>query len=269
MQMDIVDLRQFYATPLGAMARRSVQLALTSIWRPLTSERLVGLGYATPWLDAFRADAERTLALMPARQGAVHWPFGEDCATALVFDEDLPLADASIDRMLLVHALEHFENVDEALSEIWRVLAPGGKLMIVVPNRRGVWARMEHTPYGSGRPWSGGQLSRLLRSHMFTPTTWCDALHFPPSSRKITARFAPAFERFGRRFVPAFAGVLVVEATKQVYQGLPVRQRQSRRVFVPVLAPQGASRTGATTTGASKRQVTAKKSDISKRGTLL
>ncbi|EFL88001.1 class I SAM-dependent methyltransferase [Ahrensia sp. R2A130] len=265
MQMDIVDLRQFYATPLGAMARRSVQLALTSLWKPLTSERLVGLGYATPWLDAFRADAERTLALMPARQGAVHWPFGEDCATALVFDEDLPLADASIDRMLLVHALEHFENVDEALSEIWRVLAPGGKLIIVVPNRRGVWARMEHTPYGSGRPWSGGQLSKLLRSHMFTPTSWSDALHFPPSSKKLASRFAPTMERFGRRFVPAFAGVLVVEATKQVYQGLPVRQRQSRRVFVPVLAPQGASSTGSNTNRTGRDTPSAKNAGVSKR----
>ena len=51
-----------------------------------------------------------------------------------------------------------------------------------------------------------------------------------------------AFERLGRRFTPAFAGVVVVEATKQLYQGLPVRQRQSRRVFVPVLAPQSAGK---------------------------
>jgi hypothetical protein len=30
-----------------------------------------------------------------------------------------------------------------------------------------------------------------------------------------------------------------VEAQKRLYQGLPVTQRASRRVFVPVLAPQG------------------------------
>ena len=44
-------------------------------------------------------------------------------------------------------------------------------------------------------------------------------------------------ERAGRRFWPLFSGVLVVEAQKRVYQGLPVAQRASRRVFVPVLAP--------------------------------
>ncbi|MDD9911302.1 MAG: methyltransferase domain-containing protein [Ahrensia sp.] len=242
MQMDIVDLRQFYATPLGKLAQRSIQQALQAVWRPMSNERLVGLGYATPWLDAFRSDTERTLAFMPARQGAVGWPYGEPGASALVFDEELPLPDASIDRMLMVHALEHSEDAGEVLNDAWRVLAPGGKLVIVAPNRRGVWARMEHTPFGSGKPYSGGQLSRLLRENTFTPTAWADALHFPPSESKFLRGFAPTFERFGRRFAPVFAGVVVVEATKQVYQGLPVRQRQSRRVFVPVLAPQGAGK---------------------------
>ena len=244
MHMDIVDLRQFYATPLGGLASQSIGAALSAVWKPMTDERLVGFGYANPFLDRFRGDCERAISFMPAAQGAVPWPHAEPCASALVFEEDLPLPDASIDRMLLVHALEHFENANEALTEIWRVLSPGGKLMIVAPNRRGVWARMEHSPFGAGRPYSGGQLSRLLRDNMFTPTAWSDALHFPPSNRKFALKFAPAIERLGRRFTPAFAGVVVVEATKQVYQGLPVKQRQSRRIFVPVLAPQGAGRSG-------------------------
>ena len=241
MHMDIVDLRQFYATPLGSMAEQSVAASLATLWKPLSDERLIGLGFTTPYLDRFAPDAERAMALMPAAQGANHWPAARPNATALVFEEDLPLADSSVDRILLVHALEHFENADETMAELWRVLAPNGRLVIVVPNRRGVWARMEHSPFGAGKPYSGGQLSRLLRANMFTPTAWNDALHFPPSSRKLMQRTAPFWERFGRRFAPAFAGVLVVEATKQMYQGLPVKQRKSKRVFVPVLAPQGAA----------------------------
>jgi SAM-dependent methyltransferase len=244
MNMDIVDLRQFYGTLLGGAARRSIEQALSAVWKPMSQERLVGFGYATPYLERFKADTERTIALMPARQGAVHWPFGEPCATSLVFEEDLPLPDSSIDRMVMVHGLEHCENASETLHEVWRVLAPGGKLIIVVPNRRGVWARVEHTPFGAGRPYTGGQLSRLLRDNMFTPTAWSDALHFPPSGKGMVMKFANSLEKFGRRFTPAFAGVVVVEATKQVYQGLPVRQRKSKRVFVPVLAPQGVSNAG-------------------------
>ncbi len=240
--MDIVDLRQFYATPMGKHAYRCIGQALSAIWRPLSDERLVGLGYATPYLDKFKADSERAIAFMPARQGAVHWPMGSPCSTALVFDEDLPLADASVDRLLMVHALEHCENAGETLTEIWRVLSPGGKLIIVVPNRRGVWARVEQTPFGSGYPYTGGQLTQLLRENMFTPTAWSDALHFPPSNNRFVLRGVNAMERLGRRFMPALSGVVVVEATKQVYQGLPVRQRQSRRIFVPVLAPQNATK---------------------------
>ena len=242
MQMDIVDLRQFYATPLGELSYRSIQQAVTAVWKPMTNERLVGLGYVTPWLDKFRTDTERTIALMPARQGAVNWPPSEPGSAALVFDEELPLPDSSIDRLLMIHALEHSEDADEVLHDIWRVLAPGGKLIVVVPNRRGVWARMEHTPFGAGKPYSGGQLSRLLRENMFTPTAWSDALHFPPTNRRFIQRFGNTFERFGRRFTPVFAGAIAVEATKLVYQGLPVRKRQSRRVFVPVLAPQSAQK---------------------------
>lgn len=242
MNSDIVDLRSFYSTPLGRLAEQSITMALSSVWANVPNERLVGLGYALPWLDRFGSDAERVFAFMPATQGAVVWPSQGPSATALVFDEELPLVDSSIDRMLLVHSLEHAESPRETLKEIWRVLSPAGRVVIVVPNRRGVWARFEHTPFGTGRPFSSGQLNELLREANFTVASWSDALHFPPSRRKWMMRFHHLFERAGRSFWPIFSGVIVVEAQKRVYQGVPVAQRASRRVFVPVLSPSGATR---------------------------
>ncbi len=239
MSADIVDLREFYHSPLGLVAEQSVTMALSSLWARLPEERLVGLGYAVPYLDRFRADTERTFAFMPAGQGAVNWPPGERSSTALVFDEELPLPDSSVDRVLMVHSLEFAENPRESLKEIWRVLAPGGRLVIVVPNRRGVWARMEHTPFGSGRPYSRGQLTALLREANFTPGASSEALFFPPSRIRTLLKLRHVFDRLGRRFWPVFSGVLVIEAQKRLYQGLPVAARASRRVFVPVLAPQG------------------------------
>lgn len=243
MHADIVELRAFYATLTGKLAERSVSEALALVWPKLAGERLAGLGYALPWLDRFGADAERTFAFMPAKQGAVKWPADGPSATALVFEEDLPLPDSSIDRLLIVHALEYAENPRETLMEAWRVLAPGGRLVIVAPNRRGLWSRVDNTPYGAGRPYSRGQLTGLLREANFTPSAFAEALFFPPTKRRWMLKFWKLFETTGRRFWPVFSGVIVVEAEKRLYQGLPVAARASRRVFVPVFAPQGASLT--------------------------
>ncbi|MGU3401395.1 methyltransferase domain-containing protein [Brucellaceae bacterium D45D] len=239
MHPDIIELRSFYETTLGHVSERAIRMALSALWERVAGERLVGMGYSLPYLDRFSTDTERTFAFMPAGQGAVAWPSAEKAATALVFDEELPLPDSSIDRILMAHALEYAENAPETLKEAWRVLAPNGRLVIVVPNRRGVWARFEHTPFGSGRPYSRGQLTSLLREANFTVNAVSDALHFPPATRRWMLRPSLALESMGRRLWPAFAGVLIVEAQKRLYQGLPVAQRASRRVFVPVLAPQG------------------------------
>lgn len=239
---DVVDLREFYQTPLGRLAARSIGSAIGGLWPDAQNERLAALGYCIPWIDRYRENTERVLCLMPAAQGALEWPHGGPSSTALVFDEQLPLADSSLDRMLMVHLLEHSENPGETLNEAWRVLAPGGKLLIVVPNRRGLWARFEHTPFGTGRPFSKTQLSRYLRDALLTPTNWSDALHFAPVQRRAWLRAQMGLEKIARQLWPVFSGVIMVEATKRMYQGLPAPARSSRRVFVPVLAPQGSAR---------------------------
>lgn len=242
MHADIVELREFYGSTLGHLAELSIGEALKRIWASVPSERLVGLGYAVPWLDQLRTSTERTFAFMPAGMGAATWPSGEPSLTALVFDEELPLPDSSIDRILMVHALEHSEDPRETLKEAWRVLAPGGRLVVVVPNRRGIWARSDATPFGSGRPYSKGQLMRLLREANFTPGEWNEALLFPPTHRRSILKATRWMERLGKSLNVPFAGVLMVEAQKRLYQGLPVSARSSRRVFVPVLSPQGMGR---------------------------
>ena len=160
----------------------------------------------------------------------------------MVGAEDLPLVDASVDRILMIHALEFAESPEALLAEIWRVLAPGGRVVVVAPHRRGVWARFEHTPFGSGRPWSRGQLTRLLRACLFTPAGMSDALLFPPFRRRSLVKLAPALERMGRGCWPIFAGVVIAEATKQLYRGVPVTSatKVRRRLVKPVLIPAGA-----------------------------
>ncbi len=237
--MDVVDLRNFYSQHLGVVARRFVGRGIRARWSDTRSLRVLGVGYATPYLGLFREEAERCLALMPAAQGVVRWPSTRPALAALVEEDELPLTDSAVDRMLLVHALEMSSDPAELLREAWRVLAAGGRLLAVVPNRRGLWARMDTTPFGQGRPYSRTQITQLLRDTWFTPTGWGEALYVPPIPRGWFLRSAVAWERTGATLSAPFAGVHIVEATKQVYRAIPARRERRRLVpaLQPVLAP--------------------------------
>jgi len=214
--MDIVDLREFYGGPLGSATRRLVGHHLRSRFQGVRGLTVLGLGYAAPYLDGWREEAGRIVAFMPARQGVARWPNQGPGLAALVDDTDFPLADASIDVAVIVHELELTEP-QAMLRELWRVMAPQGRAIFIVPNRRGMWARFDSTPFGHGRPFSRQQLKRLLRDQLFSPQQWDNALFVPPFDWRFLVRSAPAWERLGLRLSPGFAGVLMVEAIKEVY----------------------------------------------------
>jgi SAM-dependent methyltransferase len=229
MHVDVTDLRDFYATPLGQVARRVLSQRIRARWRSVTGATLMGLGYPVPFLGPFRKEALRVGALMPAGQGAIVWPSSGPVQTALVEEDRLPIADNMVDRLLCVHCLEVAARPDSLLRELWRVLAPDGRLVLVVPNRRGIWARTDATPFGQGRPYSRQQLDTLLQAQLFTPLDWSSALHFPPSGRRVLLNAALAWERLGMRVGPAFAGVIVVEAKKEL--AAPVGKRVAARAL--------------------------------------
>jgi SAM-dependent methyltransferase len=239
MSNDVVDLRNFYAQPLGVAARRFIGRGIRARFADVRGLRLIGVGYSTPYLGLFREEAERCLAFMPAVQGVVKWPSDRPGLAALVDELDLPLADAAVDRVMLTHALEMAHDPGALLREVWRVLAPGGRLLAVVPNRRGLWARMDTTPFGHGRPYSRAQINQLLRDTWFTPVNWDEALYIPPIRRRWFLRSAMAWERTGATISAPFAGVHIVEATKQVYRPIPTRRARTRLVpaLKPALAP--------------------------------
>jgi SAM-dependent methyltransferase len=238
MALDVVDLRSFYASPLGHLARRTIGQSMARFWTDTRGLRVAGLGFATPYLSLMREGTERCLAFMPAAQGVVNWPSTGLSSSALVDLDMLPLPDSSLDRVMLVHALELSETPEDILDEVWRVLAPGGRLIAVAPNRRGLWARMDTTPFGYGQPFSRLQLEKLMRKAMFSPEAWAETLYVPPLQRRILMRSAPAWERIGAGLSLPFSGVHVIDATKQFYRRAPVRKMRRSFTFRPILLPQ-------------------------------
>lgn len=263
MYVDVVDLRDFYETRLGAMARRMLRRRIRMFWPQVKGMTVLGVGFATPFLGSFRGEAEQVLAAMPAPQGVLHWPRDEPSTTFLTEDLALPLPDLSVDRLLLIHAVECSEQVRPLLRECWRVLKGSGRLLVVVPNRRGIWARFDRTPWGYGHPYSPGQLARLLRDSLFTPTQTACALYLPPFRSSMMLASAPAMERMGERwFGSAVSGVVLTEADKQVYAGIGLRpdfQREGDHV-PKLLIPRGG---GARSIGRLERSRRLEKKDPS------
>ncbi|MGA3301771.1 MAG: class I SAM-dependent methyltransferase [Methylovirgula sp.] len=233
MPLDIVDLRSFYDSALGRVASRFIGRAIRSRFEPAIGQSIMGVGYATPYLDLFRGEALRTLAFMPAAQGVVNWPPSGLSASALIETDIMPLPDSCIDRVIVVHALEIVEHPRDLLDEIWRILTPGGRMIAVAPRRAGLWARLDTTPFGYGQPYSRSQLRELMRDALFSPTYWTEALYAPPFERQMFLRAAPLFESVGAKLSLPGAGVTIVEATKQLYR--PVGVRRLARQALPQL----------------------------------
>ena len=223
---------EFYATARGAVAARLVRERLALLWPDLTGMSVLGIGYTTPYLRPWREHAARCIAATPAQIGATRWPAGQPNLSCTMEEDALPFPDLSFDRIVLVHGLEAAENTRRMLREVWRVLKDDGRLLIVAPNRRGMWAHLESTPFGQGQPYSAGQVGRLLASSLFRVERRDTALYVPPLKSHLVLRAAWLMERGGRRIAPRFGGVTITEAVKDVYAGLPLQAVPRRRLVL-------------------------------------
>lgn len=242
MRRDVLDLRRFYASDLGAAARDMVERKLVEAWGDARGQDLLVLGYATPFASPFIASARRVIAAMPAQQGVEIWPQAARNQATLVDETALPFRNALFDRIAVAHGLEESDDPAGLLREVWRVLAPNGRVIVAVTSRNGLWANAESTPFGHGRPYSHGQLAELLREAELEPSGWTRALYAPPVA--WMARWAEGFEQAGSRLWRPFAGLLLMEAVKQTFAVKPKGARARVRVARPVLLPTpGVSRT--------------------------
>jgi SAM-dependent methyltransferase len=229
MRVDVAALQTFYGTRLGRVALRAAGTRLTSLWDDCTGLDVLGVGFAPPYLEAWRVGPRRTLAFMPSAQGTVRWPADGPNAAVQGDETRLPFMDAVFDRVLLVHALEEAEAPRLLLREVWRVMAPEGRLVVIAANRAGLWARADATPFGHGRPFSRRQLSRLLADSLFEPTASAIALHAPPLNWTPVTALADAFERTGKLLRAPFGGLVLMEAVKRL-SAAPAKE--ARKVLV-------------------------------------
>ncbi|PTE17544.1 methyltransferase domain-containing protein [Phaeovulum veldkampii] len=223
MHLDVLDLRNFYyRTQLGRAAQKAVRDRVLALWPATASEiagqTVVGYGFAVPLLRPYLAHARRVIGLMPGQQGVMPWPAGMPNVSVLCEETRWPLETGLVDRLILLHGLETSEHPSALLEEAWRVLGPGGRALLIVPNRAGLWAPRETTPFGFGRPYTLGQLDAQARRAGFVPERHAAALYIPPSGRRFWLRSAQMWEGMGQKVSGLLAaGVVMLEVSKQVH----------------------------------------------------
>ena len=156
---------------------------------------------------------------------------------AVLSDEyALPFANALFDRIFVIHALEEADDPISLMREVWRVMAPSGRVIVAVANRVGFWSDAEATPFGHGRPYTRGQLEVLLRAAELEPVAWSRALFAPPL--QWLARWADGFEQVGARLWPGLSGLILLEAVKATFavHGRQAPARCSHRARAQPLA---------------------------------
>ena len=216
------DLKEYYDTPQGRIVQRVLRHSIRHLWPQLQNMNVLGYGYTQAYLRGILPEAGSASALMPDGFGAVFWPEEQLGRVALCESALWPIETNSVDRLIMVHAPLSFENMPEFMGEAWRVLKGQGKLLMIVPNRTGIWARVDATPFGHGTPFSAQQLRVVLKNHLFVPERMQRALFLPPTQSRLLLSTTPMWEEIGQKFFPAFGGALMLEASKQLYSGTPL-----------------------------------------------
>lgn len=213
------DLKSFYNNFSGRVIRKIIREKILHLWPETKNLSLMGYGYALPYLRPYVDSADQIYNIMPAQLGVHDWPPEGANRVCLSEESALPLETNSVDRIIMVHGLEFLDFPDDSFEELWRVLKSSGRIIIVVPNRMGLWARVDWNPFGQGKPYSAKQVENFLKDNLFVHERTNYALFSPPFQNNLFLRAAGVFEKIGGYLYPALGGVAVIEASKQLYAG--------------------------------------------------
>jgi len=241
MRLDVIELQKFYnGSELGRATKELINRVLGAKIETDVGSLTIGFGFACPFLEKKFTEGKNKdfLLLMPSEQGVVSWPEKSKSVSALVDEVSWPVNTSSADLILISHGLEVSDNQDLLLQEVRRVLKDSGKLVILVPNRTGFWARSDSTPFGYGKPYSISQLTSLLRKNQFQVDSITPNLYGFPAKGGYWLKSLFLWEKLGRKLNSFFlGGLLVVEARKDIYAVKKVKSSKVSRYFSAVKVP--------------------------------
>ncbi len=111
----------------------------------------------------------RDVVVVDPSRGMLRYAVGKNLAACCAPAENLPFASNSFGRILMVDAFHHVHNQENVVSELWRVLALDGKIIIVEPDIQRWGVKLIAL----------GEKMLLMRSHFFSAAKIATLLEKP------------------------------------------------------------------------------------------
>lgn len=233
---DTLTLEKFYSSSLGRYALR---------WEQNQYDKLVSdcFGYNAVQLGAASVDFLRNnrIALKIAaeqRLGPLTQLTEGDAREPLQMSfEEMPLECESVDLVLMPHALEISDNPHALLREVYRVLIPGGRIILTGFNLTSLWGlRFKMQFFGAKTFLPGKQFMsvfqirdwlHLLSFHVDRGSFGCYGWTFSPEKIKENSWI----EKAGDRWWPQCGAIFAISATKEVLNQKLVGKAVNKKFF--------------------------------------
>ena len=237
---DFYKLEKFYYLRLGRYCAKHISTQLRDFLSNSKNLEVLGVGYTLPFLRKNISHIKKIFFFMPYEYNSHIQNVKTN--TSFVDINNLPVQDLYFDRIIIAHTLEYSLNVEKFLYEIWRILNGEGKVLFIIPNRIGFWAREENNPFGHGQPYSKTQILNLLKDNNFEIKSIKYALFAPPTYNKFILKYFDTIEKFFINWLFAFGGVVIVEAKKQIYGIQNTKSLKKKKLSKLISIPSRAMR---------------------------
>ncbi|TGW15883.1 methyltransferase domain-containing protein [bacterium NHP-B] len=163
--MNLENFRSFYDTPVGRFTRQAIMSSLKLPAHPPT-HNVLGVGYVEPFFDAITTAHKVALTPRPLLMDTQH------AYPTLPLDDHapFPLKDRTFDYVYVFHSFEYTTFPTHFLREVWRMLAPDGKLVMLVPEDHPAWHQPPYNHLPPGHVHTDQDIETLLEDTFLTLT---------------------------------------------------------------------------------------------------
>jgi len=213
---------QWFQSPLGAQVWQREKEIVTPLISRLFGYHILQVGCHEEYSLLEDSPVGHKIMFAPT------WRRGSQQAVA--DNEELPLANDSMDVVVVHHALDFTEDSHRLLREVTRVLRPGGQMLIVGFNPYSHWGMWRLFKRKINVPWqarfiSKGRLSDWLQLLDLQVDKLRYGLHFPPLKFNRLLKHAARIENFGSQLSSPLGGAYFILCVKQVAPLTPIVPR--------------------------------------------